>query len=120
MPSRTEGFGLTALEALSAGLPVLVSRNSGIGKALKKVPYGSNCVVNSEFNNKDPMRWAEAIKAVCQKGKESPTGGGYFASSKLCRDIPVGRAMQHTCKKDAWNDQRSVLCMLIKLLNFKY
>jgi len=27
MPSRTEGFGLTALESLSAGLPVLVSRN---------------------------------------------------------------------------------------------
>ena len=27
MPSRTEGFGLTGLEAMSAGLPVLVSRN---------------------------------------------------------------------------------------------
>ena len=28
MPSRTEGFGLAALEGLSAGLPVLVSGNS--------------------------------------------------------------------------------------------
>ncbi|XP_015778319.1 PREDICTED: D-inositol 3-phosphate glycosyltransferase-like [Acropora digitifera] len=68
MPSRTEGFGLAALEALSAGLPVLVSHNSGIGKALKEVPYGSNCVVNLEFNDTDdPMKWAEAIKAVCRK-----------------------------------------------------
>ena len=70
MPSRTEGFGLAALEALSAGLPVLVSGNSGIGKALKKVPYGSHSVVNLEFNNEDSEKWAEAIKAVCRKERE--------------------------------------------------
>ena len=70
MPSRTEGFGLAALEALSAGLPVLVSGNSGIGKALKKVPNGSNCVVNSEFDNDDPVKWAEAIKAICRKERK--------------------------------------------------
>ena len=63
MPSRTEGFGLAALEALSAGLPVLVSGNSGIGKALKKVPNGSCCVVNSE----KPEKWAEAIRTICSK-----------------------------------------------------
>ena len=34
MPSRTEGFGLVALEAISAGVPVLVSSESGIAKAL--------------------------------------------------------------------------------------
>ncbi|XP_067019965.1 uncharacterized protein [Acropora muricata] len=67
MPSRTEGFGLAALEALSAGLPVLVSGNSGIGKALKKVAYGSNFVVDLEFNNEDSKKWADAIKAVCRK-----------------------------------------------------
>ena len=64
MPSRTEGFGLAALEALSAGLPVLVSGNSGLGEALKKVPYGSSCVVESE----DPKDWANAIKTV--RGKD--------------------------------------------------
>ena len=63
MPSRTEGFGLAALEALSAGLPVLVSGNSGIGKALKKVRNGSCCVVNSE----KPEKWAEAIRTICSK-----------------------------------------------------
>ena len=45
MPSRTEGFSLAALEALSAGLPVLVSHNSGIGKSLKKVPNGSYTLI---------------------------------------------------------------------------
>ena len=66
MPSRTEGFGLAALEALSAGLPVLVSGNSGIGKALKKVPTGSCCVVNSE----KPKKWAKAIRTICSKERE--------------------------------------------------
>ena len=66
MPSRTEGFGTTALEALSAGLPVLVSGNSGLGEALKKVPLGSQCVVDSE----DPKDWAKEIKYVRQKERE--------------------------------------------------
>ena len=66
MPSRTEGFGLAALEALSAGLPVLVSENSGLGEALKKIPYGSSYVVESE----NPREWASAIKAVRRKDRK--------------------------------------------------
>ena len=66
MPSRTEGFGLTALEALSAGLPILVSGNSGLGEALRKVPNGSNCVVDSE----DPKDWAKEIRAIRQKDRD--------------------------------------------------
>ena len=63
LPSKAEGFGLRALEAISAGLPVLVSGNSGIAEALRKVPIGSQCVVDSE----DPAEWARAIKAVRYK-----------------------------------------------------
>ena len=66
MPSRTEGFGLVALEALSASLPVLVSGNSGVGEALKKVPYGSQWVVDSE----NPKDWANAIRIVQRKDRE--------------------------------------------------
>ena len=66
VPSRTEGFGLAALEALSAGLPVLVSGNSGLAEALKNVPNGSSCVVE----NDDYKNWANAIKAVRQKARE--------------------------------------------------
>ena len=63
LPSRTEGFGLSSLQAISAGLPVLVSGNSGIAEALRKVPTGSQCIVDSE----DPAEWARAIKAVRHK-----------------------------------------------------
>ena len=66
MPSKTEGFGVSALEALSASLPVLVTGNSGLGEALKEVPLGSQCVVDSE----DPEDWAEKIKEVRQKKRE--------------------------------------------------
>ena len=62
MPSRTEGFGLTALEALSAGLPILVSGNSGFGEALCTVPSGKSFVVESE----DPGEWAKAIAGIRQ------------------------------------------------------
>ena len=67
MPSRTEGFGLAGLEALSAGLPVLVSRNSGFGEALCSVPFGSSFVVNSE----DPTDWTAAITKVWAKDRKS-------------------------------------------------
>ena len=66
MPSRTEGFGLTALEALSAGLPVLAGRNSGFSKALQEVEFGELCVVKSD----KPEDWSEAIKNVLQKDRK--------------------------------------------------
>ena len=66
MPPRVEGFGVSTLEALSAGLPVLVSSNSGLGEALKKVPFGSQCVLDSE----DPEVWAKKIKEVRHKKRE--------------------------------------------------
>jgi glycosyltransferase involved in cell wall biosynthesis len=36
MPSREEGFGLTGLEAISEGVPVLLSRTSGLAQALEE------------------------------------------------------------------------------------
>ena len=60
MPSRTEGFGLIALEALSAGLPILVSGNSGFARALHNLQFDTFCIVDS----KKPKVWAKAIKAV--------------------------------------------------------
>ena len=65
MPSRTEGFGLTALEALSAGLPILVSGNSGFGDTLRTLPLGKPFVVDSV----DPKDWAKAIAAVRLKDR---------------------------------------------------
>ena len=65
MPSRTEGFGLTGLEAMSAGLPILVSGNSGFGESLCSLPFGRSVVVESE----NPKEWGKAISAVRQKDR---------------------------------------------------
>ena len=37
MPSRHEGFGLAALEAISAGVPVLISAESGLAQLLARI-----------------------------------------------------------------------------------
>ena len=67
MPSRTEGFGLAGLEAMSAGLPVLVSKNSGFGEALGSVPCGSLFVIGHE----DPSAWVAAIERIWNKDRKS-------------------------------------------------
>ncbi|XP_068740123.1 uncharacterized protein [Montipora capricornis] len=67
LPSRSEGFGLAALEALSAGLPVLVSDNSGFGKALQEVRFGSHYVVSSE----DAVLWAKKINEIWARNRET-------------------------------------------------
>ena len=92
MPSRTDGFGLTGLEALSAGLPVIVSKNSGFGEALGSVQFGSLFVVDSE----DPSAWTAAIKGMWNKDRKSrldevKTVRGYYGEryswSKQCKGL---------------------------------
>ena len=101
MPSRTEGFGLTGLEALSAGLPVLVSSNSGFGEALSKVPFGSSFVIDSV----DPKVWAAAIKKVWGKDRE-----GRLEEAETLRTFYEG--------KYSWaNQSRDLLGKMISLLN---
>ena len=102
MPSRTEGFGLAALEALSAGLPVLVSGNSGLGEALKKVPYDSSCVVESE----DPKDWANAIRAVRSKDREMRLG-----------EFDVLRGAY--AKKYSWKEQCDKLVERMKMISLE-
>ena len=63
MPSRTEGFGLVALEAISAAVPVLVSAECGISKALQEVEGGRTVVVDSE----KPHDWAGRIKQLSEQ-----------------------------------------------------
>lgn len=63
-PSRTEGFGISGLRAISADLPVLVSGNCGLGMVLKKIPSGKQHIVESE----DPQVWADKIKEIRAKG----------------------------------------------------
>ena len=101
MPSRTEGFGITALEALSAGLPVLVSGNSGLGEALRKVPLGSQSVVDSE----DPNDWAREIKRVRQKERDVR-----LSESRLLREKYL--------KKYSWEEPCKSLVIKMRNLVF--
>ena len=99
MPSRTVGFGLAALEAFSAGLPVLISGNSGLGEALRKVSDGSCFVVESE----DPKDWAQEIKAVCHKDREI-----------RLREVHVERAAY--AEKYSWKEQCDKLAQKMKTI----
>ncbi|XP_068761652.1 uncharacterized protein [Montipora capricornis] len=98
MPSRTDGFGLTGLEALSAGLPVLVSKNSGFGESLSKVPFGSSFVIDSE----KPEVWAAAIKDIWDKERQS-----------RLEEVQVLRSSYE--RKYSWTEQSDAL--LFKIIN---
>ena len=96
MPSKAEGFGVSALEALSASLPVLVTGNSGLGEALKEVPLGSQCVVDSG----EPEDWAKKIKEVRQKKREVR-----LSESRLLRE--------HYQEKYSW--EKPIRCLVERM-----
>ena len=103
MPSRTEGFGLTALEAMSAGLPIMVSKNSGFGEALGRVPFGSSFVIDSE----DPSAWTAAIKGTWDKDRRTR-----LDETKVLRDA-YG-------KRYSWSEQcKNLLDKMFSLLENK-
>ena len=91
MPSKSEGFGLVALEALSAGLPVLVGSNSGFASAIRDLPLGACSIVDSD----DPAKWAEAIEDVCVRHRVC------LEESKILRE--------HYGKKYVWETQCKAL-----------
>ncbi|PFX15535.1 D-inositol 3-phosphate glycosyltransferase, partial [Stylophora pistillata] len=67
LPSRTEGFGLVALEAISAGIPILVSGESGLAEALREVEGGNTVIV--EFDE-DADEWARRIREMAEESAE--------------------------------------------------
>ena len=89
MPSATEGFGLAALEALSAGLPFLASSNTGFAEALRNVLGGSQCIVE------EPNEWPTAIMRA-RKNYETRQ-----EETKLLRE--------EYNKKYSWKDQCEAL-----------
>ena len=65
LPSRTEGFGLVGLEAISCGVPILVSGESGVAEALQNVEGGNTVIVGS-----DEDEWAQRISEVSSQSPE--------------------------------------------------
>ena len=67
MPSGDKEFGLEALLALSAGLPVLVHGESGFGEALRDVTFGTLAIVDSD----DAREWASRIKTIRETDRKT-------------------------------------------------
>ena len=65
MPSRREGFGLVALEALSKGVPILVSNTSGFGEVLQRsapeVLVRNAVVTTPQEVDAAARNWADAV-----------------------------------------------------------
>ncbi|XP_068705804.1 ankyrin-3-like isoform X2 [Montipora foliosa] len=66
MPSKSHKFGFVVLEALSAGLPILVGSNSIFARMLEAIHFGDTCIVPSS----DPAKWAKKIDGVRAKYKK--------------------------------------------------
>ncbi|CAH3156665.1 unnamed protein product [Porites evermanni] len=81
LPSRTEGFGLVALEAISAGVPVLVTSESGIAKALEKVEGGHLAVVKS--GNRE--EWLQKITQLSMQNPKKRCDGAVRLREEYCR-----------------------------------
>ena len=97
MPSGTEAFGLTALEALSAGVPILITHNSGLAEALEEVPFGRKCIVDPADD------WADQIKQVRKHLKT-----GLVEASTLRNNYK---------EKYCWMDQCAAFVMKLRALH---
>ncbi|XP_035697810.1 uncharacterized protein LOC118430883 [Branchiostoma floridae] len=82
MPSRAEPFGLVGLEAIAAGVPVLVSSNSGLAEFLEKHdPEFSRRIVDLKgADDEVAERLADRIIKVLDGGREE------FEAAKRLKD----------------------------------
>lgn len=76
-PSRYEGFGLTIVEGLAAGLPVLATNIDGPNEILKTLPAGST------FFNEDSMDCAKEIIAIYSDYTNGTIKEKVFSSKNL-------------------------------------
>jgi|CXWL01.1.fsa_nt_gi glycosyltransferase involved in cell wall biosynthesis len=78
MPSWHEGFGLTAWEAIAAGVPLIISKDSGVFRLLEEELYGAGTgsvypiVVDGShefpfFSDDDLHQVASALKEIANK-----------------------------------------------------
>eukprot|EP00058_Branchiostoma_floridae_P024921 XP_002610411.1 hypothetical protein BRAFLDRAFT_72365 [Branchiostoma floridae] len=89
MPSRAEPFGLVGLEAIAAGVPVLISEHSGLAELIEELsdrlgqPTFRHCIVKmtgDTATDADAEKWAERIEDVLKKSKSE------FAEARAFRE----------------------------------
>lgn len=65
MPSLEEGFGLVGLEAIGAGVPILVTARSGLAQLLKE-KLGKEGAAPFIVDSEQPSEWASRIDQILQ------------------------------------------------------
>ncbi|WP_422768997.1 glycosyltransferase family 4 protein [Plantactinospora sp. WMMC1484] len=88
MPSRAEGFGLAAWEALAVGTPILVSAHSGVAELLREqlgASADSLIVDITDDPDRDIRTWSKAVQRVLD---DLPTA---FAEIHRVRERLLGR-----------------------------
>ncbi|KAI8518994.1 hypothetical protein Bbelb_022510 [Branchiostoma belcheri] len=71
MPSRTEPFGLVGLEAMAAGVPVLISDQSGLATLVKEVipEFHHSVLAITGDDSIDVRQWADQIENILKMSK---------------------------------------------------
>lgn len=93
LPSREEGFGMAALEALSTGTPMLVSKNSGIAHALRTVKNGEHSIVSKSESGE----WARCIREI---SNQQPAER-YYNADLLRQEYGETYSWEKQCQKIA-------------------
>ncbi|XP_066014665.1 D-inositol 3-phosphate glycosyltransferase-like isoform X3 [Pocillopora verrucosa] len=96
MPSGTGAFGLTALEALSACVPILINHDSGLAEALEEVTFGHACIVDQADD------WVVPIKRAREHRKTR------LEEARMLRDMYE--------KKYCWGDQCAAFVKRLRAL----
>ena len=87
VPSREEGFGLSALEAMAAGVPVVASRADALQEVVEEGATGLLCQVD------DPQSMADALaRLVADAELRTQMGAVGAAHAESLYDAPAYRA----------------------------
>lgn len=98
MPSRGEGFGLVAQEALMRGIPCLVTENSGFGELLREVApekWRQFVLPVAEDGEQDARAWSAAVERILKDRHEA------FEEARALRGMLL--------KRNSWARQAELL-----------
>jgi glycosyltransferase involved in cell wall biosynthesis len=113
MPSRAEGFGLVALEAIGLGVPILISSRSGLADVLRSV-VGSIAdrfiVTVSEKSDleRDAAEWSSRIATV-MADLDSANRDVQDLRLRLSTELLWSRAAEQLTEYIATAQQRTLL-----------
>lgn len=100
IPSPSDGFGMEALEAIAAKVPVLISSSSGIAKFLHQ-EFGTDflkLLCSSRDDNDSTDAWASAIDGVLDDRQQAFSLAASLWSkwnSTFTWDVAVHKLLQH-------------------------